>query len=155
MSINCDKPHLWKAVIQASVDLFNKWFTKFAPKAYRETRLETTKQVQEGLLMTKDLTAITPEVLKEHPGILPMLRMATCPPLARDRLVGLAYTKKSLVEAMESGRIPVRMADEALAENLSRICGTIAKMLDVDIFPWLAVKGVASVAPGCPGKRPT
>ena len=90
VSINCDKPHLWKADIQASVDLFNKWFTRLAPKAYRETRLETTKQVQEGLLMTGDLTAITPEVLKEHPGILPMLRMATCAPLARDRLVGLA-----------------------------------------------------------------
>ncbi len=144
MSINCDKPHLWKADIQASVDLFNTWFTKFAPKAYRETRLQTTKQVQEGLLMTRDLTAITPEVLKEHPGILPMLRMATCPPLARDRLVGLAYTKKSLVEAMEGGKIPVRMAEDALAENLRRITGMIAKMLDVDIFPWLAVKGVAS-----------
>jgi len=56
MAINCDKPHLWKADIEASVDLFNLWFVKFAPKAYRESRLETTKQVQEGLLLTEDLT---------------------------------------------------------------------------------------------------
>ena len=90
MSINADKPHLWKADIAASVDLFNTWFLEFAPRAYRETRLQTTKQVEELLLLTHDLTAITPEVLKEHPGILPMLRMATCPPLARDRLIGLA-----------------------------------------------------------------
>jgi hypothetical protein len=94
--------------------------------------------------MTRDLTSISPKVLREHPGILPMLRMATCPPLARDRLVGLAYAKKSLVEAIESGRIPIRMTEADLAENLKRISGTIAKMLDVDIFPWLAVKGIAS-----------
>jgi len=106
MSINCDKPHLWKADIQASVDLFNTWFTKFAPKAYRETPAgRPTKQVQEGLLMTRDLTAITPEVLKEHPGhSARCCEWRPCPPLARDRLVGLAYTKKSLVEAMEGGQ---------------------------------------------------
>lgn len=144
MHINSDKPELWKTDIQASVDLFNAWFIRFAPKAYRETRVQTTKQVREGLLMTRDLTAITPEVLKKQPGILPMLRMATCPPLARDRLVGLAYAKKSLVEAIESGRIPIRMTEAALLENLRRIAGTIRKMLDVDIFPWLAAKGIAS-----------
>jgi hypothetical protein len=48
MSINADKPHRWKADIAASVDLFNRWFLAFAPKAYRETRLDTTKQVEEG-----------------------------------------------------------------------------------------------------------
>ena len=33
MSINADKPHLWKADIAASVDLFNTWFLEFAPRA--------------------------------------------------------------------------------------------------------------------------
>jgi hypothetical protein len=144
MSINADKPHRWKADIAASVDLFNKWFLAFAPKAYRETRLDTTKQVEEGLLLTHDLTAITPDVLKGHPGILPILRMATCPPLARDGLVGLADANKSLVLAMESGRIAVRMPATALNENLQRVCGTVKKMLDVDIFPWLEGKRAAS-----------
>jgi hypothetical protein len=37
MSINADKPHLWKADITASVDLFNTWFMKFAPKAFRDS----------------------------------------------------------------------------------------------------------------------
>jgi hypothetical protein len=145
MSINSDKPHRWKADIAASVDLFNKWFLAFAPKAYRETRIETTKQVEEGLVLTHDLTAITPAVLKGHPHILPILRMATCPPLARDRLVGLADANKSLVLAMEGGRIAVRMPAAALNENLERICGTVKKMLDVDIFPWLEGKRTASV----------
>ena len=144
MPINADKPHRWKADIAASVDLFNRWFLAFAPKAYRETRLETTKQVEEGLLLTHDLTAITPEVLAKHPRILPIIRMATCPPLARDRLVGLAGANKSLVLAMESGRIAVRMPAAALDENLERVCGTVRKMLDVDIFPWLEGKRAAS-----------
>ena len=39
MSINADKPHRWKADIAASVDLFNKRFLAFAPKAYREGRV--------------------------------------------------------------------------------------------------------------------
>src|SRR4029077_18457822 len=55
MPINSDKPHLWKPDIQASVDQFNKWFMRFAPKAYRDTRIETTKHVEEALLHTKDL----------------------------------------------------------------------------------------------------
>ncbi|MGH9786087.1 MAG: XamI family restriction endonuclease, partial [Terriglobia bacterium] len=121
-----------------------KWFLAFAPKAYRETRLETTKQVEEGLLHTHDLTAITPEVLTEHPGILPILRMATCPPLARDRLVGLADANKSLVLALERGKIAVRMPATALKANLQRVCGTVKGMLDVDIFPWLEGKRAAS-----------
>ena len=64
MPINADKPHLWKADTRASVDQFNQWFMKFAPKAYRETRKQTIKSVEEGLTLTKDLTTITPDVIK-------------------------------------------------------------------------------------------
>jgi len=32
-AINADKPQFWLIDIQASVDLFNAWFMKFAPKA--------------------------------------------------------------------------------------------------------------------------
>jgi hypothetical protein len=78
MPINADKPQLWKADTRASVDQFNQWFMKFAPKAYRETRKKTIASVETGLLETKDLTAITPEIIKSHPGILPTLRMSTC-----------------------------------------------------------------------------
>jgi hypothetical protein len=101
MPINADKPHLWKTDIAASVDLFNRWFMKFAPKAFRDTRVDTTKHVEQALLVTGDLANITPAVLKIHPGILPTLRMCACPPLARDRLIGLAYASKSLVGTRE------------------------------------------------------
>lgn len=140
MPINRNKTEKWKDDIAASVDLFNTWFMKFAPKAYRETRIETTKDVEAGLRLTKDLSALTPEVLKKNPGVLPTLRMSTCPPLARDRLVGLAYASKNLVKVMEDGKIPPKMKAAELNEHLGRISDIISKMLDVDIFPWLAAK---------------
>jgi hypothetical protein len=57
MPINADKPHLWKADTRASVDQFNGWFMKFAPKAYRDTRKQTITQVDHGLKQTDDLLA--------------------------------------------------------------------------------------------------
>ena len=137
MPINADKPHLWKADTRASVDQFNRWFMKFAPKAYRETRERTIKSVEEGLTLTKDLTTITPDVIKAHPEILPTLRMSTCPPLARDRLIGLADSSKSLVGSLEQGKVPAFMAVDSLEKHLRNITGILSRMLDLDIFPWL------------------
>ena len=37
--VNLDKPHLWKADIGLSVDMYNDWFMRFAPAAFRETRI--------------------------------------------------------------------------------------------------------------------
>ena len=137
MAINADKPHLWKADTRASVDQFNRWFLKFAPKAYRDTRKRTIESVKIGLSWTEDLAIITPEVLRAHPAILPTLRMSTCPPLARDRLIGLADTSKSLVGSLEEGRIPPRMFPELLQSHLEKIAAILLQMRDVDIFPWL------------------
>jgi type II restriction enzyme len=66
--------------------------------------------------------------------------MSTCPPIARDRLVGLAGVSKNLVENMEDAsnpRIPPRIAAEKLDGDLERICSIIEKMADPDIFVWL------------------
>jgi hypothetical protein len=138
MPINADKPHLWKADTRASVDQFNQWFMAYAPKAYRDTRSKTVDFVEEGLVATADLTTITPEVIKVSPGILPTLRMATCPPLARDRLIGLADSSKNLVGSLEKGKLPPRISPKVLAEHLERITGILSRMLDADIFPWLS-----------------
>jgi hypothetical protein len=137
MAINADKPQQWKKDIAASVDLFNQWFIRFAPKTYRDTRLDTTEFVEKALLLTDNLRSITPEVLAEHPKVLPTLRMSTAPPLARDRLVGLAYTSKNLVLVMEAGAIPPRLDKKVLGKELANICGTIQQLVDKDIFPWL------------------
>jgi hypothetical protein len=137
MAINRDKTHLWKRDVEASVDLFNTWFMEFAPKAFRESRVQVTGSVKRALQLTKDLTAITPDILRRHPGVLQTLRMATCPPLARDRLIGLAYANGNLVKKMEDGSLPPRMKAPELQENLDRISATISRMLDLDIFPWI------------------
>jgi hypothetical protein len=137
MAINADKPQQWKKDIAASVDLFNRWFIKFAPKTYRDTRLKTTEFVAEALMLTDDLRSITPKVLAEHPKVLPTLRMSTAPPLARDRLVSLAHTSKNLVLVMEAGAIPPRLDKKVLDTELANICGTLQQLLDRDIFPWL------------------
>src|SRR6266481_8267942 len=140
MPINADKPHLWKDDIRASVDQFNQWFMKFAPKAYRDTRKETIESVEQGLTLTKDLTTITPDVIKANPGILPTLRMSTCPPLARDRLIGLADSSKNLVGTLAEGKLPPHLAKDLLDAHLKKITAILSKMLDVDIFPWIEEK---------------
>jgi XamI restriction endonuclease len=142
--INRDKPDLWKEDINASVDQFNKWFMKFAPKAYRDTRIQTTQRVEQALIWSKDLADLTEAAVIAHPGILPTLRMCCCPPLARDRLIGLAGVSKALVGAMEEGVIPPRMARATVDENVRRITGTLSQMLDIDIFPWLGAKKPAT-----------
>jgi hypothetical protein len=140
MPINADKPHLWKADTRASVDQFNQWFMKFAPKAYRETRIETIESVERGLTLTKNLTTITPEVIKTQPGILPVLRMSTCPPLARDRLIGLADSSKNFVGCLEQGKVPPLLSPDLFEEHLGKICRILSRMVDPDIFPWLEEK---------------
>jgi hypothetical protein len=102
MAVNSDKPHLWKADISKSVDMYNDWFMRFAPKAFRETRIQTTKDVEATLRATGNLTNIDPTVMRKHPEVLPTLRMSTCPPIAVDRLIGLARVPNNLVKRMEN-----------------------------------------------------
>jgi hypothetical protein len=61
MPVNLDKPLQWKADIAKSVDFYNDWFLQFAPRAYRETRVKTTGQVQAALGWTQNLTNVTQE----------------------------------------------------------------------------------------------
>ncbi len=101
MPVNLDKPQQWKDDILRSVDMYNDWFIKFAPEAFRNTRIQTTKDVETALRWTDNVTNIKPQVLREHPEVLPTLRMSTCPPLAVDRLIGLAGVFPTIVKSME------------------------------------------------------
>jgi len=138
MAVNLDKPNRWKADIARSVDMYNDWFLKFAPKAFRETRVQTTKGVEETLKATNNLTKVDPSVLRNHPEVLPTLRMSTCPPLAVDRLIGLAGVPNSLVKRMENEKkLPVHLRATALDAELRKIGHIIERMADPDIFVWL------------------
>src|SRR3972149_11338680 len=110
MLINADNPHLWKADVEQSIDFFNDWFIRFAPETYRTQRGLTTAAVLNAFGKTGNLARIIPKALHAAPGLLPILRMVTAPPLARDRLMGLAHVSKSLIGVLEGKEnIPPRL----------------------------------------------
>lgn len=135
--INANKPHRWRDDIASSVDLYNRWFLEFAPKAFRDTRAATVEEVIDVFIQTYDLLRFGTTMLYTHPGILRTFRMSTAPPLAIDRLVGLADTKPSLIRTLENDEKPKRMNKAELMEHLERIVAIISELLDTDIFPWL------------------
>lgn len=138
MPVNLDKPLSWKNDIVASVDMYNEWFMRFAPEAFRNARIKTTKDVEAALKETSNLSNIKPNVIREHPEVLPTLRMSTCPPIAVDRLIGLAGVPASLVKAIElDKRVPPRLGTGIVDEMLGKIITIIEKMADPDIFVWL------------------
>lgn len=138
LGVNNDKRDRWKLDIAKSVDFYNDWFLQSAPHVFRETRLKTSREVEQALKWTVNLTRLNPEILQEYPSILPILRMATCPPIARDRLIGLAKVPRNLVMVMEEDkRLPMRMKPAQLQENLEKIGKVILELVDSDIFVWL------------------
>ena len=141
MAINLDKPTQWKADIAKSVDMYNDWFMKFAPQAFRTTRIQTTQDVEATLRSTGNMINIRPVIMRQHPEILPTLRMSTCPPLAVDRLIGLAGVPNNLVKSMElKKKLPPRMSSADIDRELAKIASIIEKMADPDIFIWLGRK---------------
>lgn len=130
----------WKTDIAASVDQYNHWFITFAPSAFRETRGRTVEKVRQDLDTTAHLRNLMPAVLMAHPAVLSTLRMSTAPPLARDRLIGLAQVPSSVVDVLERGKLPSRMPEEILVQVLGRLCEIIIRLVDQDLFPWLTAQ---------------
>lgn len=143
-AINNNRTELWKQDVIDSVDFYNNWFLNFAPDAYRSARNEAIDKVDSVLIQTKNFTNISKSILKKNPEILAVLRMATAPPIARERLIGLAGVSKNLVEKMETGEIPQRMPSQVLDADLARIISMIERLLDVDIFTWIKDKKMPS-----------
>lgn len=138
MGVNRDKPDRWKEDVKKSVDLYNNWFMEFAPQAFKNARNNTTQAVLETLKITNYLTNIKVDLLEKNPGILTCLRMCTCPPIARDRLIGLAGVSKNLVEKMEKDlTLPSKMKPVKLRQELTKICKIIQDMSDREILTWL------------------
>ena len=149
MAINADKPHLWKSDVDQSIDFYNDWFIRFAPETYRSQRSITTAAVLDAFTKTSNLTRILPEVIHKAPGLLPILRMVTAPPLARDRLMGLAHVGKSLINALEGKEnipphLPQRMSSTEIRENLQRLSDVLTELIDVDLIPWVTSTGKPS-----------
>lgn len=138
MVVNSHNVTGWKEDVYESVAFYNDWFVNYAPEAYKKTRSQTADSVATALEITNFLSDISPAKIIEHPEILPILRMSTVPPIARDRLTGLSQAPKSLVDSIDKNkRIPARMASDVLESGLEKISSTLRNMLDADIFTWI------------------
>jgi hypothetical protein len=147
VAVNMDQPQLWKKDVASSVDMYNDWFLEFAPKTFRTQRLLATTAVEASLRATDYLANVLPATIIANPTILPTLRMSTCPPLAVDRLIGLASANPTLVKRLDKlGKLPLRVDKISIKEatgakllniELEKIGSIIKKMADKDIFVWL------------------
>ena len=124
----------WKQDVEASVDFYNQWFLKFAPKTFRDERSRSAKLVRETFRLTRDGSVLSGDLLLTHPEVLPILRQMTCPPIARDRLASLSYLSPSVVKRFEDGELP-RIAAE---ESALRIVAVLRRLVDEDLLPWIA-----------------
>lgn len=124
----------WKQDVEASVDFYNQWFLKFAPKTFRDERSRSAKLVRETFRLTRDGRVLSGDLLLSHPEVLPILRQMTCPPIARDRLAGLSYLSPSIVKRFEDGELP-RIAAE---ESALKIVAVLRRLVDEDLLPWIA-----------------
>ena len=112
----------------------------FAPATFISARDEAIKKVEEIFNKTECLNNLSVEMLCEVPDTLQILRMATTPPIARDRLAGLAYLTRDFVKNMEDGQLPKRMKEDQLTDYLNRTIDIIGRLLDKDLMPWLEEK---------------
>ncbi len=139
-SINKNNTGVWKSDVQKSVIFYNDWFLNFAPSTYVNARQGAINKVETAFQKTECFNQLSTNILKMVPEAITILRMSTTPPLARDRLMGLADVPRSFIKGLEEGKLPNRMPSKVLEENLQRVISVITKLFDVDIMPWLTTK---------------
>ncbi len=139
-TINKKSIERWKADVQKSVLFYNDWFLNFAPTTYINARQEALNKVEQAFQKTECFNRLSIDTLKKSPEIITILRMATTPPLARDRLIGLADISGNLIKKMEEGRFPPKVKEEEIDASLYRIINIINQLLDVNIMPWIERK---------------
>ena len=115
--INRNNTEQWKEDVKKSVMFYNDWFLAFAPSTYINARQVAINRVNNAFQKTDCFNLLSTDILKSVPEAITILRMATTPPLARDRLVGLSEVPKSLITSLEDGKLPAKMAVSALDKD--------------------------------------
>ena len=139
-SINKNNTERWKTDVQESVAFYNDWFLEFAPGTYIQARQKAIDKVECAFQKTDCFNMISIEILKDAPEIIKILRMATTPPLARDRLIGLSDVTSNFIGEMEKGLLPPKMGTHEIDKSLKRIITVINRLVDTDIMPWIKDK---------------
>ena len=144
--INRDKVDLWKQDISRSVDFYNRWFLSFAPRTFKAARTRSAGDVANTFKLAKDCMNLEADTLLLVPQILPILRQMTCPPLARDRLAGLAGISPTHVKRFELGAQVAGWPTRNAPESAQKIIRVVNRLVDKDLLPWLNVAGTAPTA---------
>ena len=139
-AINKNSSEQWKKDVQKSVIFYNDWFLRFAPSTYVNARQDAINKVEDAFQKTDCFNNLSIDILKSMPATITTLRMATTPPLARDRLTGLADVPRTFVKGMEEGKLPPRTPEELVDEYLMRIVEVVKKLLAKDLMPWLTTQ---------------
>lgn len=134
MNINRCNVDSWKNDIEESVNFYNRWFLDYAPKTFIEARKKALKDVRCVFKHLKGAPDFQPLILNSVYPVLLVMRQMTCPPLARDRLAGLANVKTSFIQRLEEKP----MANNAWNNIKSpEVLSVIQKLLDNELFSWL------------------
>ena len=133
MDINRSNPDRWNADIEASVRYYNAWFVKYAPVAFRRVRKQAILSVSQALTKIGSFWDRDGAVRIETLAVLAVPRQMTCPPLARERLAGLAGVTKSVVKSFEEGK-PRKCTRLA---NAPKIMEVIRSLIDTDLLSWI------------------
>ncbi|QKF07065.1 XamI family restriction endonuclease [Berryella wangjianweii] len=139
IKINAGNPDSWNEDTKESVLQYNTWFLEFAPETYQNARVICIDSVSDLFDKSDDLKSINPALLLKNPALMTTLRMLCAPPIARDRLAGLAGVSSSRVKNMEEGKLPVRKRDQEafVGRELPSMLSVINRLLDRELMPWL------------------
>lgn len=136
MDINRKNPDCWNADIEESVQYYNVWFVKYAPPTFRKVRERAISVVNKALSEIGSLCDLDDNVLIETPNVLTILRQMTCPPLARERLAGLARVTPAVVKSFEEGN----PKPSTRLQNAPKIMDVIRDLIDTDLLSWIDKK---------------
>ncbi|MFY9262583.1 MAG: XamI family restriction endonuclease [Arcanobacterium sp.] len=137
MDINRMRVDRWKQDVQLSVEMYNSWFFDSAPVAYRDSRIRVHSEVDALFKHTNNLRSVTPAEIIANPSLVGILRQVAAPPLARDRLAGLAGVSRTVVDRLEKGRIPQNLKAHELHAQIQSMINVVSRMADRELFCWL------------------
>lgn len=142
--INANKPERWNEDTQASILQYNAWFLEYAPSTYRLARGACIDGAHRFLDDTNYLRSLDEKYLWDNPEDLAIARMFCAPPIARERLAGLAQVSKTIVQSMEKGNMPRGKSSGAQRrEAIGHIISVLKELIDIQLCPWLKRGGEA------------
>jgi len=138
LALNRESSSRWKEDIAMSIESYNRWYMKTAPKAAGAVREEALRKTKKAFKETGNLRDLTAAEIIAHPDILAPLRMATSPVLSRARLATLAGVSPSLIRTLENGTAEgARLSPRRLKEEGEKIVEVLKQMVDPDVCSWV------------------